>query len=491
MTPRADSALQGHLHSHLPNRFAVLPTSARFGIDPVREGQGITIAILDSGFFPHPDLVQPVSRIKAYVDLSGEAAELDGSGSPSEQAWHGTQTACVAAGNGWLSDGLYRSLAPAAEVVLVKVGQGGRITDDALVRGLDWIRRRRRRLGIRVASLSCAGDVPTGASSSPVDLAAERAVRAGIVVVAAAGNGGRQGRWAVLPPASAPSVITVGGYDDQNQLSGRVRVPWHSSFGPNSLGMPKPEVVAPAAWVAAPILPGTPAEREAVALSELQVAPDYALPKLVEQHATELGWPAAAAQYTPDVIRREVERRLQQSRVVSAHYQNVDGTSFAAPVVASIVALLIEARPSLTPADVKRIMLGTADRIPGMSSREQGFGAVDARRALSRAEDAGSPYLPGHFQEVEGARGSATFHFHAPAATSVELCGSFTEWENSPVELVRDPAGVWTGRVDGLTSGRHPYKFRVDGTVWVADPAQSAEEDDGHGGTNSILVVRS
>ena len=62
----------------------------------------------------------------------------------------------------------------------------------------------------------------------------------------------------MLPPASAPSVLTVGGLDDKNRLAFAGYDMYHSSYGPTIDGLQKPEVIAPGIWVAAPILPGTP-----------------------------------------------------------------------------------------------------------------------------------------------------------------------------------------------------------------------------------------
>src|SRR5688572_19391559 len=59
-----------HDHSHGRNRFAVIPTAQRVGADVRRTGRGVTIAFLDSGFYPHPDLTEPLDRILAYVDVT-------------------------------------------------------------------------------------------------------------------------------------------------------------------------------------------------------------------------------------------------------------------------------------------------------------------------------------------------------------------------------------------------------------------------------------
>jgi serine protease AprX len=474
-----------HAHSHRPNRFAVVPTARRFEPPAGLTGRGVTIAVIDSGFYPHPDLVEPQSRIVASIDIESGGDGL--SDAPTQAAWHGTQTACVAAGNGVLSDGLYRGLAPGARLVLVRVGEGGRITEAAIARGIDWVRRHRRRHGIRVVSISCGGDDPKALPESPADQAAERAVRAGICVVAAAGNAGGTERFRVVPPASAPSVVTVGGYDDRNRPGAGDLRAWRSSSGPTPEGCPKPEVLAPAAWVAAPILPGTPLAAEALALSGLHDAADYELEDVARAHAGVIGIDAQAAARDPDALRAAVERRLRELRVISAHYQHVDGTSFAAPVVASIAALLLEARPDLGPAELRRILLHTAERLPLVPERCQGFGAVSARAALARATSGLPPLRAGHFRPPRVVAGRALFHHHDGRAQRVELLASFLGWEERPVAMQRDAAGVWRAELRDIPPGRHAYKFRADGTRWHGDPSQAAEEPDGHGGTNSVL----
>src|SRR5436853_7212695 len=118
-----------HSHSHSQNRHAVLPTPLRLRIDGEKTARGITIAFTDSGFYPHPDLTQPVNRIVAYTDITRSGAKLNPNKNPESWDWHGTMTSVAAAGNGFLSDGIFRSLAPEANVVLVKVSDEGKITE--------------------------------------------------------------------------------------------------------------------------------------------------------------------------------------------------------------------------------------------------------------------------------------------------------------------------------------------------------------------------
>ena len=127
--------MKKHEHIHSPNKFAVIPTPIRLNANTERTGKGITIAFLDSGFYPHPDLIEPVSRILAYHDITQQGATLKPNAQPYPWQWHGTQTSVVACGNGNLSDGIYRGLAADAQLVLVKVSDKGRITDENIVRG--------------------------------------------------------------------------------------------------------------------------------------------------------------------------------------------------------------------------------------------------------------------------------------------------------------------------------------------------------------------
>src|ERR1051326_9270714 len=81
----------------------------------------------------------------------------------------------------------------------------------------------------------------------------------------------------------------------------------------------------------------------AEALSRLAAAVDYQLPDLARELKEAAELPANS---DATAIRAYVETALQQEKIVAAHYQNVDGTSFAAPIVASIVAQMIEDRKS-------------------------------------------------------------------------------------------------------------------------------------------------
>ena len=389
---RRDDVLRGRplastLSRTMPTRKRILPIADRLHADHDTAGRGVTIAFLDSGFFGHPDLVTPTNRVLAYHDVLRPSAGLEALAAPEVSSWHGMMTSVVAAGNGALSQGRFRSMAHQAQVVLVKVGSAQRIVHDDIRRGIEWVLANQEAYGIRVLNISCGGDYEESYLTDGLSRAAEEASRRGIVVVAAAGNSGRRAEHQVVPPASAPSVIAVGGLDDGG--TGDQSWHYHSSFGLTIDGLSKPEVIAPAIWVAAPILPGTPTAAQAQLLARLAVGSDEALRGLLREHAGVDKDLDAIADREPYLIRQLVATKWREEKVISGHYKHVDGTSFAAPIVSSVVAQMIEANPRLAPSQCRRILMQTARRLPGVPVERQGWGVVRPRAAVAAARSIG------------------------------------------------------------------------------------------------------
>ncbi len=381
----AESQARARYPAFARGALPVLPTPVRLGAVDKYTGRGVVMAFLDSGFHAHPDLVEPRNRILRYVDLTRPRARLADLLEPDESSWHGTMTSVVACGNGHLSARLYRGLASEAELVLVKVGTARRIVHDDIRRGLEWVIRHRRRYGIRIANVSCGGDYEASYLHDSLSQAADEATRQGILVCAAAGNLGNHPGHPVIPPASAPSVLTVGGLDDQNRLAFSGYEMYHSSYGPTVDGLQKPEVIAPGIWVAAPILPGTPTAAQAALLARLAQARDAELSALIAASPGIDAALEAALHLEPPLVRQLVVAKLRDNNVISGAYKHVDGTSFAAPIVSSIAAQMIQANPELTPQELKGILLRTARRLPHVEVDQQGWGVVDARAALEGA----------------------------------------------------------------------------------------------------------
>lgn len=362
----------------------VLSTPLRMDADSRFTGRDVTIAFLDSGFYAHPDLTTPRNRILAYHSIvaEGDKTNLE---TPDPASWHGMMTSVVAAGNGGLSSGFYRGIAPDANVVLVKLAKSGRISEENIQHGLEWVLAHRDEYQIRVVNISAGGDYEESYLHNELNKTVERAVAAGLIVVCAVGNAGLAPGHPVLPPASAPSSIAVGGLDDQNSLDRARRGMYRSSYGPTIDGLQKPEVIAPGIWVPAPILPHTPTAEEAEFFAKLDDAPDDQLREIIAQNeGADRDLDEARGLPTP-LLRQLITIKLREGNVITRHYKYVDGTSFAAPIVASIVACMLEANPQLTPHQVKRILIDTAERLPSIKVDRQGWGVVAPRRAVELA----------------------------------------------------------------------------------------------------------
>lgn len=362
-----------------------LPVPVRMDADERYTGSGVTIAFLDSGFYAHEDLTKPINRIVAYHSIFPEQDDPSYLQKSDVASWHGMMTSVVAAGNGHLSDGFYKSIAPEAELVLVKIGKTGRIPESNIETGLRWVYRNKEKYGIRIVNISAGGDFEQSYLQNSLCQLVEQVVKAGVIVVCAVGNAGLIPGHPVLPPASAPSSIAVGGLDDQNSLDRARRGMYRSSYGPTIDGLQKPEVIAPGIWVAGPILPHTPTADEAHLYAKLDEAPDAELRNIILSHQGVDKALDEARDLPISTLRQLITIKLQEGNVINQHYKFVDGTSFAAPIVSSIVACMLEANPKLTPQQVKRILIETAERVDGVEVDRQGWGVVVPRKAVGLA----------------------------------------------------------------------------------------------------------
>jgi serine protease AprX len=344
--------------------FGVLPTAMQLGHDPRFTGRGVTLAMIDSGFFPHPDIVIGPSgenRLRAWVDCSrpqirqrsfkpDQPPRWPGWDRRHAAQWHGMMTAAVAAG----TNPIYPGLASGADLIFVQTWDGhGRITNATLARALRWLCKHRQRLDLRVVNLSVGGDPLKRLAGNLVDTAVQALVDAGVVVVAASGNSGRA---KLLPPATAPGANTVGGLDTRNSADEAEWRMWHSNWGRSWAGASKPDLIAPSVWLAAPVLPESAVAIEAEELFERRTGDD------------------------PDVETRIAERKL-----LSPHFQHVDGTSFAAAVVSGAAACLLEAAPELNPEQLRELLIETALPLSDVPKSRQGAGAIQPAQAIARA----------------------------------------------------------------------------------------------------------
>ncbi|MBC8100464.1 MAG: S8 family serine peptidase, partial [Armatimonadetes bacterium] len=243
----------------------LLSMPERTGALPDYTGQGVTIAFIDSGFYRHPDLR---GRIVTHVDATTYAiTESDLVPKSEAYSWHGQMTTVIACGDGAKSDGRYRGIAPNARLVLIKVSDPRNHVKEAdILRGLGWLQKHHARYNIKIANLSVGGDYVSYDANHPLHVMVKALTEAGVIVVAAAGNSGDDH---LVPPASAADALTVGGVDDRNTRDRGAWTLYNHNYGMAYDGSSKPDILAPARWIAAPILPNTQVALEAFWLGPL------------------------------------------------------------------------------------------------------------------------------------------------------------------------------------------------------------------------------
>lgn len=367
-----------------PPRPTALPLTARLRARQTPSTDRVTIAMVDSDFISHPDLISPKNRILRYVDAVNQSEQDMPPPAAEARHWHGTMTACTAAGNGALSHGFYRSLAPDANLVLIRtMNDDDRVPTASIVWALDWIARNAETYGIRIVNISVYADEIDQTLAHPVNMAVERLVEVGIIVVAAAGNNPLS---PIRPPAAAPGAITVGGLNDNNTVTDDDNTMYHSAFGITDLGVQKPEIIAPAVLLAGPLMPDSMQRQRSGVLFALDALDDGELCAFAGELSRLAELPGEHWD-SRDVsaLRTSIDAAIAADQLISPWYKLVDGTSFAAPIVCSIVAQMLACNPLLTPHEVKAILTTTARPLPGVAAARQGAGIVDQPRAIERA----------------------------------------------------------------------------------------------------------
>ena len=313
---------------------------------PSVNGKGIGVAVVDSGIAGHSALSGKVVASVNYA--TGETGTNDAYG-------HGTHIAGIIAGTiSYGPTSLYKNgIAPGAHLVNVRVlnRQGVGYTSDVIA-GIQWVLDNRVKYSIRVMNLSLGHPIQTPCALDPLCLAAEDAVAKGLVVVASAGNSGKDAEGnpvlgSISTPGNAPGVITVGalntwgtvGRDDDT-------VATYSSRGPTRYDMMlKPDVVAPGNKIVS-----------------LEAQGSYLSKTYPSLHVAGSGFNA---------------------------YSMMSGTSMAAAMVSGGAALLLQSTPSLTPRHVKVALQVTAEFMPEAGLVAGGTGSVNLVAARKMASGDG------------------------------------------------------------------------------------------------------
>ncbi|HSO94127.1 MAG TPA: S8 family serine peptidase [Candidatus Dormibacteraeota bacterium] len=292
------------------------------GVAPLT-GNGIGVAVIDSGIAAHPDLGNRVVVNKDFNPNVSDATDAYG---------HGTAVAGIIAGDGTASNGQYIGVAPQASLVNLRVNDGsGAAPTSTIMNAILWAVENRSVYNIRILNLSLSASVQESYMTSPIDAAVEYAWLKGIVVVVAAGNNGPNS--ALYAPANDPFVITVGATDDQGtRLIGDDTLAAFSSYGLTQDGVSKPELVAPGRHI---------------------------VTTLAANSSFALNYP---------------------TYIVGSQYIRLSGTSMAAPMVSGVAALYIESHPQVRPGQLKALLISTAQPLPLVGA---GAGYPDAARAVA------------------------------------------------------------------------------------------------------------
>ena len=287
-----------------------------------------TIAIVDSGIEKNRADFDMGARVIDDVVITQLA-----SNSPGDGRGHGTFVAGIAAGSAKDQAGA----APQANLISVDVmDDNGMARTSDVIAGAEWVYRNRIEKNIKVANFSLHSTMPSNFTNDPLDKAVEKLWFAGVTVVVAAGNYGKEDGPSGVPyaPGNDPFVITVGAIDLEGSVSIRKHdVPNWSAYGYTNDGFRKPELAAAGRYMVGPV-------------------------------------PAAATLL-----------KAKPDNVVAGGYMRLSGTSFAAPVVAGAAAQLVIQHPNWTPDQIKGALMQRARYIPEAPPGSAGVGEINASKA--------------------------------------------------------------------------------------------------------------
>ena len=270
------------------------------------DGREVQVAFLDSGVFPHDDLVLPSANVPGNTGNRLLALNVNPNATDIiDHVGHGTHVAGIIGGNGFDSNGKYIGVAPNSLLVSVKVADDHGLVDEGdVITGLEWIYQANQHgMKIRVLNMSLASTALQSYNSSALDAMAEKLWASGVTVVASAGGNDQA-------PGNDPYVITVGSVEDGYQADpARATMASWSSYGTTGDGFSKPEVVADGSHVVSLLAPGSSMSND------------------------------------------------HPGNVVGSKYFMMGGTSMAAPQVAGLAALMLQAKPGMTNNQVKGTLM--------------------------------------------------------------------------------------------------------------------------------------
>lgn len=343
-------------YSHVENTTGAANVRSGVLSSATVDGTGVGIAIIDSGIWDNHSLLKNGLVIKS-VDFTGENI-LNG-----DPFGHGTHVAGLAAASNSLLSGTFTGIAPNAKLINLRVLNGQGVgTSAALLQALDWALANRTAYNIRVVNISLGAMAVSSYNNDPACRAVRRLADAGVVVVAAAGNNGKDANGNkvyghIHSPAIEPSAITVGA---SNSMGSDVRsddiMTSYSSRGPTR---------------------GYWTDASGVRHYDNLVKPDLVAP----------GNKLFSAKSQSNLL-SGLDPLLDLSSItnVADDEMALSGTSMASPIVAGAAALMLQVNPKLTPNMVKALLMYTAQPLRDANQFDQGAGQLNIDGAVRLAK---------------------------------------------------------------------------------------------------------
>ncbi|HWT88945.1 MAG TPA: S8 family peptidase [Candidatus Angelobacter sp.] len=326
------------------------------------DGTGVGVAVIDSGVTAVGDLYwwNPTNQTYGSRVVYSQSF-VPGTIDTSDQYGHGTHVAGIIGSEGWFSTGgsfthTFKGIAPNTNIINLRVlDQNGAGTDSSVIAAIQAAISLKSTYNIRVINLSFGRQVYESYTVDPLCQAAEAAWNAGIVVVAAAGNQGRndsvgtEGYGTIAAPGNDPYVITVGAMKTANTSTRNDdTIASYSSKGPTAYDfVVKPDIVAPGNQVVSTLAPNA---------SLLGAPTDVYLSEYSASTSTSLNSGGNARN------NRKNSTSSLTTNTISTSYMRLSGTSMATPVASGAAVLLLQENPNLTPDQVKARLMKTASK---------------------------------------------------------------------------------------------------------------------------------
>jgi serine protease AprX len=433
---------------------------------PVSGAGDFSVLVIDSGVdATHSDLqfgskvIQNVQTPVAAGTLRGFTPHVSIENVPNtdQTVGHGTHCAGIIGGTGLRSGGVYAGVAPGAKIIGAGLGAGLFVING--LAAWEWGLANQYRYNIRVVSNSYGGG---GAfdPNNPITIASRLAYDRNITVIFAAGNDGPT-KDTYNTYAKAPWVIGVAAGSKEGDLAS------FSSRGvrrEERLGNEDPNDDFNAPTITAP---GTG--------------------RIYESNAVKFTSAIVSTRSTVNLTANGLDADAELPVSVIPFYTQISGTSMATPYIAGVAALMLDADPTLTPDEIRRILTSTTSKMPGRADWEVGAGFVNAHAAVDKVFSHSRPYRniqDTSFNAIFGEESAPVQDFHIDFSPEVSGATStnattFTVEPNMNVldvfATVDTTAGEGTGNLVGMRitspSGVN-YSTAIDYPVIGSDKRQ-------------------